>query len=632
MLTLMNPKKFVFLVFVILALTLAPSFAKERKVSSHKSRSRTAKTSRVSKTISRTAQRNKISIVKPNQHLRSPSRQIKVRTPNTRPSIRKSQPSSNSRWKFSSSVSSRVKTTLPQTNRPVMRNNNRTKRFTSPALTKPTVKVYNRRTNRAEAINSSIKRKTTITPSQSRTVNTLNRVTFKQPNRQVNQNIVRIRKNIENNQARVRENQARIRKNIENNRKRIRENQERIRNNTGNIREVIRENIANNQKTIRENQARIRKNVENNQKTFRENQRRIRKNIENNRERIRDNIAIAQNKIGRNIAKNRKIINRPRADRRDTIRIPVVRRAKHLHYRRRWHRRHPHRRIYDRIIWPRRRYIIRYHWGPWRTFRYVYPYYHRKYVFVSLGGYWPIGYGYARYYWYGWHPYRWYGYYPPAYEVQGDTYNYYTYNYHDSEQTTSVSTGEAADGIKPVDHTTFADVREKLATQTAEEPEPETIVDEYFEKAVDAFEQGDYDVAVRNLRLATIREPNDIVLPFAYVQALFANEQYKEAVEVLREALSKLAADQEGVFFPRGLYPKDDILLEQIDALAKKAEFFDSDLQLLLGYQLLGVGKFDEAIESLELASEGPENADAAAMLFNLLEKLTAQNAEDTEQ
>jgi len=73
---------------------------------------------------------------------------------------------------------------------------------------------------------------------------------------------------------------------------------------------------------------------------------------------------------------------------------------------------------------------VYYDCGPWFGFRYVYPYYHRKYIFISLGGYWPFDYCYARYYWYGCHPYYWYGYYPVAQEVQGDTYNYYTYNYY----------------------------------------------------------------------------------------------------------------------------------------------------------------------------------------------------------
>ena len=63
-----------------------------------------------------------------------------------------------------------------------------------------------------------------------------------------------------------------------------------------------------------------------------------------------------------------------------------------------------------------------FHWSDWSCGRvilapyddyygisYYYPSYHRKYLFVSLGGYWPYSYRYQRYYWYGCHPYYWYG-------------------------------------------------------------------------------------------------------------------------------------------------------------------------------------------------------------------------------
>ena len=67
-----------------------------------------------------------------------------------------------------------------------------------------------------------------------------------------------------------------------------------------------------------------------------------------------------------------------------------------------------HHRLSYRIISPSYYFWVGYRFGPHLSFRYVYPYYHRKYVFISLGGYWPLGYTYLRYYWYGWHPYLWY--------------------------------------------------------------------------------------------------------------------------------------------------------------------------------------------------------------------------------
>jgi tetratricopeptide (TPR) repeat protein len=276
---------------------------------------------------------------------------------------------------------------------------------------------------------------------------------------------------------------------------------------------------------------------------------------------------------------------------------------------------------------------VYYNWGPWFTFRYFYPYYHRKYVFVSLGGYWPVGYRYARYYWYGYHPYRWYGYYPIAREVGGDTYNYYTYNYY-YDDTAGVESYQTTGDIAAVDHTTFADVRERLAQQAAEEPDEETLADKYFDDAVKAFEAGDYDTAAELFAKAMELAPDDMVLPFAYSQALFASEKYPESAEVIRAALAEVSPEKEGVFYPRGLYPEEDILFEQIEQLAEKAELysFDGDLQLLLGYHLLGIGEVDEAIESLQLANQDLENATSAAVLLSLAEKIRIQNADDTEE
>jgi len=284
-------------------------------------------------------------------------------------------------------------------------------------------------------------------------------------------------------------------------------------------------------------------------------------------------------------------------------------------------------RLCHRIVWPGYRFVVYYGYGPYFTFRYVYPYHFRRYIFVSLGGYWPIGYRCIRYYWYGCHPYMWYGYYPIAREVKGDTYNYYTYNYYyDDNDIVASESSQVVDGIKPVDHNTFADVREKLAQQKAEEPELETPADKYFDEGVKAFEAGDYNIAIEKFAEAMELAPDDMVVPFAYSQALFASGQYCQAADVLRAALAKVCPEKEGVFYPRGLYLDDDILFEQIEHLTKKAEqfSFDADLQLLLGYQLLGIGEIDKAIEPLQRASQDFENAAAATTLLDLLAKIKA--------
>jgi len=280
-----------------------------------------------------------------------------------------------------------------------------------------------------------------------------------------------------------------------------------------------------------------------------------------------------------------------------------------------YHRDYAYRDYHDRIrtwsVWPRFRFAVYYGCGPWYTFRYVYPYYHRKYLFVSLGGYWPLGYTYTRYYWYNCHPYNWCGYYPIAREVYGSTYNYYTYNYYTDEngvyQPAQVNSG----------------IFENIAEQTAA-PQQATLADIYFEEAVKAFEVAQYNTAALKFYQALELAPEDMVLPFAYAQALLASEQYSKAAEVLRGALAKVSPEKEGVFFPRGLYPDEETLLAHIDRLAKQAALFsfDADLQLLLGYQLLGIGQHDKAVEPLMNAGKDLKNAKAAGVLMELLEKI----------
>jgi tetratricopeptide (TPR) repeat protein len=271
----------------------------------------------------------------------------------------------------------------------------------------------------------------------------------------------------------------------------------------------------------------------------------------------------------------------------------------------RYHRDHyPSHRIFYWITWPNCCRPICYSWGPRFTFGFFWPYYHRKFVFISLGGYWP-DYNYRRYYWYGWHPYEWYGYYPPGYVIAGPTYNYYYYN--------KEPQGEA-----------LGDAQQKLEEKPPAEPAPETRADRYFDQAVKAFDKGDYTTATEKFHAAMQVAPGDVVLPFAYVQALFADGKYQKAGEVLRQAMTKVSPEQEGVFYPRGLYSDESILQQQIKQL-EKAVFQNSsnaDFELLLGYQLLGMSRFDEAGGYLMHAQLDENNRQAATVLLGVLDKL----------
>jgi len=199
-----------------------------------------------------------------------------------------------------------------------------------------------------------------------------------------------------------------------------------------------------------------------------------------------------------------------------------------------------------------------------------------------------------------------------AREVQGSTYNYYTYNYYDtSNQTTDPAIFEQIDAQE-------------------QGPDQTTLADVYFEDAVKAFEAGKYHTASTKFARAMELAPDDQILPFAYSQALIAVENYPVAAQVLREALAKVHPEEEGVFYPRGLYSDEDTLLDQIDRLSEKAEMYanDADLQLLLGYQLLGIGEVDRAVEPLIFAKEDLVNAEAAGVLLNLAEKIKISNVD----
>jgi tetratricopeptide (TPR) repeat protein len=285
----------------------------------------------------------------------------------------------------------------------------------------------------------------------------------------------------------------------------------------------------------------------------------------------------------------------------------------------------PYHRLHHRIVWPTYYYPVYYPFGTHAYYHHVWPYYHRKYVFISLGGWWPYDYTYRRYYWYGYHPYVWYGYYPVAREVAvggGDSYYTYNYNYYSDDggyTTYSSST--------PVDQSTLAEVRTRLQQQQPVEPAPQTLADTRFDEGVKSFEGGDYAAAAVKFDEAMRLAPKDMILPYAYAQALFADGDFDRATDVLRVALQEVSPDQEGVFFPRGLYANDDVLYGQIEKLLDRIDRSgaDSDLRLLLGYQLLGVGETGHAREQLELAKQDPKNAESVGILLNLTQKLEEQ-------
>jgi hypothetical protein len=266
-----------------------------------------------------------------------------------------------------------------------------------------------------------------------------------------------------------------------------------------------------------------------------------------------------------------------------------------------------------RVIWA----PYRSHWG----FSYYYPSYHRKYVFVSVGGCWPTSYRYRRYYWYGCHPGYWYGTHiveRPV--VQNTTYN--TYNYYGTGETTP-STRTIVYDNPPLTQTT--DVVDVI-----DAPTEESVVDICFAHGVKVFGDGNYAEAVERFRRAVQMDPEDVILPFTYSQALFANCEFALAAGVLRGAIGNIPDDELTIYYPRGLYEDEAVLEVQIQQLesAIAGEPFDADYQLLLGYQYLGIGELEKARGPLLEAGRDNANQYTAGKLLELADRLEAQQAE----
>lgn len=275
------------------------------------------------------------------------------------------------------------------------------------------------------------------------------------------------------------------------------------------------------------------------------------------------------------------------------------------------------------LIWPTFQFGVWYHHrGDWAV-NFVYPFYHRKYVFVSLDGWWPTDCTSIRYYWYGYHPYEWYGYNPVAREVRSDTYNYYTYNYYSTDSTAATSNKQQAIYGIPVDKLT---PRPKGTVQAEQDQSPSqpTVADVWFENGVKAFESEQYAAAVEDFRQAMESDDRDRIVPFACAQALFADGRYAEAAEALRQALARQSDQSQGIFYPRGLYKDDETLYGHIDHLMDQIEKSpsDVDLQLLLGYHLLGIGEAGQALGPLQQARGDERNAQAVKVLMDLQQKI----------
>ncbi len=140
-----------------------------------------------------------------------------------------------------------------------------------------------------------------------------------------------------------------------------------------------------------------------------------------------------------------------------------------------------------------------------------------------------------------------------------------------------------------------------------------------------AFVLGNYEKAVIRAQEALRQMPDNTKLRFICAQTLFADGRYQNAAITVRSTLERMAqTGQQDVFYPMSLYPDQTVLNQQIDKLTAAVNVtpYDASLKLLLGYQLLGVGRVDEALGHLRKASQDTINEKAALYLVKVSSRL----------
>ncbi len=247
--------------------------------------------------------------------------------------------------------------------------------------------------------------------------------------------------------------------------------------------------------------------------------------------------------------------------------------------------------------------------NPFFSYLYFNPFYDSGYFYN------PYFYGYPYYYGYG-SPYG-YGYgdnYPYGYGY-GDRYN--TYNYYDTSPYQYSTEGREQ----------YSDSAAGQDTQTSPASAP-------FNEGVKAFRDADYKTAAAKFLESQKLKPQDKILPFAYTQAILAQGDYTAAAAALRDAVSKVNTETEGVFYPRGMYSSEEVLQRQLDNLSLAADTNpqNADLQLLVGYNKLGMGDIDKAEAALKPIVNDNINGPAAGALLKVVDKVRADREANPQQ
>ncbi|MFH1614442.1 MAG: hypothetical protein ABIG61_05085 [Planctomycetota bacterium] len=140
----------------------------------------------------------------------------------------------------------------------------------------------------------------------------------------------------------------------------------------------------------------------------------------------------------------------------------------------------------------------------------------------------------------------------------------------------------------------------------------------YLSEVGRLFDSGDFAEAVRKTRRATMFRPASTVLTFAYSQSLFAAGEYELSAVILWRVVNEASEKGLPVVFGHELYRDKSVLVKQINELAEKVDDNpkDTNLQLLLGYQLLGIGQVEQGRMVLKKVADSYVNGRAASALL----------------
>lgn len=251
----------------------------------------------------------------------------------------------------------------------------------------------------------------------------------------------------------------------------------------------------------------------------------------------------------------------------------------------------------------------------------------RGHVSIGYGGY---GHRSRHGYYYGrpYYRYRYYGFLPHDYYVPYGYYGYRGRPYwrYEADYNWLEEPEYEQDYQYDANSDRFAEARERYEKERAAAKERER---RYIEVVARAFKSGDWEEAVARAKEGLLAEPESSRLGFLYSQSLFASGRYTSAAGVLRQSVMKMAEKGDKALRPLELYSGEDVLIKQVKALRYeiKNRSDKGDLELLLGYELWGLYRYDEASKTLAaVVKDDYVNGQAAGVLMSMVAESKRSN------